>query len=72
MCSNSSPPPLLAKATGNCGRWGEAMLAQFTGLAKTIYNAGEAQTKLQQTSAYYDHAIEKSKPAHHNARPAVR
>ena len=43
---------------------GEAMLAQFTGLAKTRYNAGEAQTKLQQTSAYYDHAIEKSKPAH--------
>ena len=35
-----------------------------TGLTKTRYDAGEAQTKLQQTSAYYDNAIEKSKPAH--------
>ena len=28
---------------------GEAMLQQFTGLTKTRYDAGEAQTKLQQT-----------------------
>ena len=48
----------------NLREMGEAMLAQFTGLAKTRYDAGEAQTKLLQTSAYYDHAIEKSKPVH--------
>ena len=48
----------------NLREMGEAMLAQFTGLAKTRYDAGEATAKLQQTSAYYDHAIEKSKPVH--------
>ena len=48
----------------NLREMGEAMMAQFTSLAKTRYEQAEAQTKLLQTSAYYDHAIEKSKPVH--------